>query len=329
MDLITRARGSLVGLAVGDALGRPAEGMSPGAIRERWGRIEGFVAEKPSGSDDTEYALFSARLLLEHGESLTPDLVAEAYRRESCVQEGGFKGAGFSEMATITNLRAGLQPPFTGQHSHSWSDGLAMRSAPHGIFAAGDPVLAGHLALVDGSVAHTGEGLYGGQAVAAGVAAAMAGLGPEEVVAAARAVVPADSWTGRNLAAAAAIGGAAPDVWSALEPLHDRLAVTFYHWTDIAPEAVGLAFGVYLAARGRFVDAVLGGVNIGRDADTIAAMAGALAGAGAGFDAIPAEWSSRIRAVPGSCIHTVAGMHISDMAEKLALAAMARRETHA
>lgn len=324
MDLTVRARGSLVGLAVGDALGRPAEGMSPGAIRQRWGRIEGFVAEKPAGSDDTEYALFSARLLLQYGESLTPDHVAEAYRRELCPQEGGFKGAGFSEVATIENLRRGLQPPFSGQHCHSWSDGLAMRAAPHGIFAAGDPPLAARLAAADGAVAHTGEGLYGGQAVAAGVSAAMVGLPPEAVAAAALAAVPADSWTARNLVAAIAIGGGAADVWAALEPLYDRLALTYYHWTDIAPEAVGLAFGVYLAARGRFVETVLGAVNTGRDADTIAAMAGALAGAGEGFDAIPAEWSGRIRAVPGTCIHSVAGLHIADMADALARAAMER-----
>lgn len=315
-----------MGLAVGDALGRPAEGMSPAAIHARWGRITDFVTDQPAGSDDTEYALFYSRLLLRHGTALTPADVADAWRREICVQTGGFKGAGFSEMATIENLRAGLQPPASGQHCHSWSDGLAMRAAPSGIFAAGDPALAARLTAIDGAVSHSGEGIYSGQAMAAGVAAAMAGLSPEDVLAAALAHVPPDSWTARSLHMAGEIAARVPDVWSALEPLHEALAVTYYHWTDLGPEAVGLAFGAYLAARGRFVDAVLGGVNLGRDADTIAAMAGALAGATEGFEAIPARWSCVITAVKGTCIHTVAGLHVLSMADALAEAAAKRKE---
>lgn len=310
-----------MGLAVGDALGRPAEGMTPAAIGAKWGRIRDFVADQPAGSDDTEYALFTARLLLRHGRALTADHVAEAWHRDICSQAGGFKGAGFSEMATIENLRSGLQPPASGQHCHSWSDGLSMRAAPAGILAAGDPALAARLIAIEGSVSHSGEGIYSGQAMAAGVAAAMAGSQPVQVFAAALAQVPADSWTARNLQAAAAVAETARDVWAALEPLHARLAATYYHWTDLGPEAVGLAFGVYLAARGEFEPAVLGGVNIGRDADTIAAMAGALAGATQGFEAIPARWSSVITAVKGTCIQTVAGMHILTVADELAAAA--------
>lgn len=317
MSLRDRARGSLVGLAIGDALGRPAEGKSPAEIAATWGRITDFVSDQPAGSDDTEYALFSARLLLTHGAELNAQHVAEAWRNYICVQTENFKGAGFSEMAAIENLRRGLQPPASGQHAHSWSDGLAMRAAPFGIYAAGDPELAAQLAAADGAVSHAGEGIYSGQALAAGVAMAMVGATPEQVLTAALDAVPADSWTGRNLQAAAAIAAGAADVWSSLEPLHRRLAVTYYHWTDLGPEAVALAFGVYLAAGGRFYESVLGGVNVGRDADTIAAMSGALGGATEGFAQIPTAWSSRIESVGGTCIATVKGLHVATMAEEL------------
>ncbi|TMR08578.1 ADP-ribosylglycohydrolase family protein, partial [Nonomuraea turkmeniaca] len=33
------ARGCLLGLAAGDALGAPAENLSPAEIRRRWGRL--------------------------------------------------------------------------------------------------------------------------------------------------------------------------------------------------------------------------------------------------------------------------------------------------
>ena len=42
-----RARGALLGLAVGDALGAPAENMKPSEIRARWGRITGYVGRAP------------------------------------------------------------------------------------------------------------------------------------------------------------------------------------------------------------------------------------------------------------------------------------------
>lgn len=59
VGLRDRARGALLGLAVGDALGAPAENMKPSEIRARWGRITGYVADRPAGTDDTEYAIFS------------------------------------------------------------------------------------------------------------------------------------------------------------------------------------------------------------------------------------------------------------------------------
>ncbi len=47
--------------------------------------------------------------------------------------DNAYKGAGFSEIIAIQNLLKELQPPQSGQHLHSWSDGLAMRVVPFGI----------------------------------------------------------------------------------------------------------------------------------------------------------------------------------------------------
>ncbi|MGW7557514.1 ADP-ribosylglycohydrolase family protein, partial [Streptomyces rimosus] len=129
-----RARGAMLGLAVGDALGAPAENMKPSQIRQRWGRIEGFVTDDPVGTDDTEYAVFSGLLLAEHGSSLTVAHVEAAWHRWIAdLDEGPFRGAGFSERGTLENLRRGLAAPISAQHRHAWSDGLAMRAAPFGV----------------------------------------------------------------------------------------------------------------------------------------------------------------------------------------------------
>ncbi|MFF7337019.1 ADP-ribosylglycohydrolase family protein [Streptomyces sp. NPDC008163] len=309
----------MLGLAVGDALGAPAENMRPSEIRRRWGRIEGFVSDDPAGTDDTEYAIFSGLLLARHGSELTVTDVERAWRLWIAdLDEGPFRGAGFSERGTLENLRRGLAAPISAQHRHAWSDGLAMRAAPFGVFAAGRPAEAARLVAVDGRVSHEGEGIYGGQAVAAGVAAAMAGASVTSVIAAALSVVPMDSWTARSLRrAVTAAQRPHPDRLTGERAVRSAVVVGGYPWTDLAPEAVGLAFGAFASARGDFRTAVLMAVNMGRDADTTAAVAGALSGALHGASAIPRLWADAIGPVRGSCLPSMRGYHVADVADLL------------
>lgn len=310
----------MLGLAVGDALGAPAENMKPSQIRERWGRIEGFVSDDPAGTDDTEYAIFSGLLLAEHGSALSVGHVEAAWHKWIADRdEGPFKGAGFSERGTLDNLRRGLTAPISAQHRHAWSDGLAMRAAPFGVYAAGRPAEAARLISIDGSVSHEGEGILGGRAVAAGVAAAMTGHHPEAIVQAALSVIPEDSWTARSLlrSVAAAHRAAGLTHLSMERAVRRAVVIGGYPWTDLAPEAVGLAFGAFIAARGDFTDSVLMAVNMGRDADTTAAVAGALAGALNGMGAIPSAWAQAIGPVRGSCLPSMAGLHVLDIADRL------------
>ncbi|MCK7522987.1 MAG: ADP-ribosylglycohydrolase family protein [Ignavibacteriales bacterium] len=47
------------------ALGSPTEGKTPDEIFSKWGRVTDFLSDDQGGSDDTEYALFTAQLLLQ------------------------------------------------------------------------------------------------------------------------------------------------------------------------------------------------------------------------------------------------------------------------
>jgi ADP-ribosylglycohydrolase len=326
ITLQDRSRGAFIGLAVGDALGSPTEGKTPDEIFSRWGRVTDFLSDDQSGSDDTEYALFSSKLLLEHKRKLTSTIVAEAYRNDIVNTTNSYKGAGFSEIIAIANLIKGLQPPASGQHLHSWSDGLAMRVVPYGIASAGDPHFAAYLAEQDGVVTNAGEGIFSGQAVAAAIAVAMTGASFEKIAEAALDVIPGNSWTASSIIRGISIGGSCTDVWSSLKQLHTSIACSYYFWSDVAPEAVGLAFGILAAARGEFEKSVLGAVNIGRDTDTIAAIVGAICGASNGIQVIPDLWIKRISFSRGNCISAVKNMNIMTVADNLTQLAESWRE---
>src|SRR6516165_7245449 len=104
LSRIDRVRGSLLGLAVGDALGAPLEGLTAQQIRTHYGRIKNYVdgvqawKRKPYRwrlrglySDDTQQALALADVLLEWGR-IDADRLAEIYLAMA-TPKGSFVGA--------------------------------------------------------------------------------------------------------------------------------------------------------------------------------------------------------------------------------------------
>ena len=318
IDVTSRARGAIAGLSVGDALGRPVEGLLPHEIQEKWGRVEGYVSDDPIGSDDTEYALLTAMAMLEFPGEFNAKNIARLWVDKVCSQRGGFGGGGFSEMLAIRNLSRGHLPPRSGQHSHAWSDGLAMRVAPVGVAAAGNPRLAADLAWEDGLVSHSGEGIYAGQAIAAAVASAMDGNPIDKIFSDALAVVEPDSWTARLMLDAERLVSSSSNWADLAVRAGEQLTCLDYYWADLAPEAVSLTFVAILGGSGDFSTSVLNAVNLGRDADTIAAMTGGIVGAMTGVAGIPSEWLPAVTEAPGVCLHATKGMNPLTVADDLA-----------
>lgn len=313
-----RIRGAVLGQAIGDALGAPTEGLTRAAIRAEHGRVTGFLSDDPAGTDDTEYAALTARILLTYGRALTAENVSAEWERTLAGQRGGFAGGGFSEMEAIHNLARGLRAPASGSDNHEmWSDGSAMRVAPIGAYCAGNPGEAARLAGIDAQVSQARDGIWCWQAVAAAVAAATTTDDWRAVLAAGIAVLPQDSWSARLIGRAVAIATRPDTADERYDELERRIAIFHYPWADVAPEATALSFGVFAIAEGDYVESVLGGVNIGRDADTIAAMAGAMAGGLRGASAIPEQWSSRITELRGSCIKATEGIRLEALADEI------------
>jgi ADP-ribosylglycohydrolase len=323
-----RARGALLGLAIGDAMGAPTEGMTLPAIREQWGRVRGFLDDEAAGTDDTEYAVLCARGVLKAGSGLTSQDVADTWLEALRTQRAGFNRAGFSEMIAIANLHDGMRPPASGQrNAETWSDGAAMRVAPIGVYAAGDAALARRMALADAQVSHSRDGIYCAQAIAAGVAVAMVEDAPDPVLDAMLEALPVDSWSYRLACRALDIASEGPSVEVVEERLFEAIPLRHYMWADVAPEALALCMGL-LCTNDVTPSVIESGVNIGRDSDTIAAMAGAVAGALHGASAFDPAHIEQVRSVSGQCIESTAGTDLIELADALAERSARDKATH-
>lgn len=95
-------RGMMLGLAIGDALGAPTEGMFPEERRSRFGDIEDYQPNRDDGrevgipTDDSQLAFWTVEQLLED-ESFEPDHLARRFCR------GRLYGAGGSVREFIEN----------------------------------------------------------------------------------------------------------------------------------------------------------------------------------------------------------------------------------
>src|SRR5512135_515785 len=301
-----RAAGSLLGLALGDALGFVVEAAPPAEAAE-YVRVElrqglaGARARPPFSpgqySDDTQLA---RELLLSIRESRGFDPAAFAMRLARLFAEGRAVGAGPGCRGAAERLaagtpwdRAGAPPPYAG-------NGAAMRAGPLGTLYGDDPARLVAIARAQALVTHRDQrAVAGAVAVAAAVAlAATPGPlnGPDLLAQVGALVEEIDG------SVAAAVRGVAG--WLSLTPeAAARLVAGLANpgrdaeWTGVSPFVTcGVAWSLYAFLRSPddYWETVCTAIGIGGDTDTAAAMAGAMSGARLGSGALPTALLDRL-----------------------------------
>ncbi|MER7734217.1 ADP-ribosylglycohydrolase family protein [Streptomyces erythrochromogenes] len=359
LTLEDRARGALVGAAVGDALGGPVEGWTPDQIVERHGgRVHGIVGpwhenwrtarpiapyHKGDGhvTDDTLMTHALVRVyetVRDHldayavAEHLVPDLMSvPRWIPELEAEALPLQRIFLAEKWMVTRLHYAHADPREAGTGNIVNCGAAMYMAPVGIANAGDPAGAYAEAL---DIAGAHQSSYGREAAGVFAAAVAAACVPGATAASVveTALSLAKDGTRAAIAAVAEVAGGYRDFESALAPL--RAAVAPYD--SVGPdyrapsldarrpsrlhaiEELPIALGMLLVADGRYEGAVLGAVNYGRDCDSIATMAGAIAGTLGGEAVVPAVWAKQV----------AEASRLDLQAPAVALAAVAR-EIHA
>ncbi len=307
----SRAKGCMAGLACGDAMGDVGRNQ---AFRDRYGIVDDMY-DGAKSTDDTEFAVLTAVTLLDCGGELTVESLLDSWKRRILDQGGLFDRGGVPLYGAVDNLKRGLVPPLSGRYNTlNVDDGAAMRIAPVGIIAR-DEAHAAQLAALEASISHYEDGIYAAVACAVAVRLCMDGATASEAVDAAARHIPADAWLGVTMRRMLDLSLRKPTIEEAWAPLH----VDF--WTprhSMSPEAIPQALGVFLLTGGDFKKGMFWASNFGRDADTIAALVGAMSGARQGYEVIPPAWVERVRRPSGVCLKFAASHDVVELGSQLA-----------
>lgn len=292
-ELRDQCKGCLLGLAAGDALGMPVEGFTAEQIQDKFGRVEDMMPAPPGHfqfglgpgqfTDDTLQALLLAESILEENcfdiQRFVTGLMDWGRCWTSDPRSG--RGVGSTSQGAIEQLLA----------NKDWSEsgvtiptcGSAMRVAPIGLVYHFDLDLVSKYAQLQSVPTHSCSAARAGSvAVAVGVALALTGL-PKNIV-----LKKASSFSMR-------IDSEFASCLMRIDELLDLEPIDAFREIGTSPlvnETVPAAFYCYLKFDPE--DSLIMAASAGGDTDSIAAIAGALAGAAYGTGWLPERWLSSL-----------------------------------
>lgn len=293
---INRARGSLLGLAVGDSIGTTVEFMPRGSFTPMIDMVGGGPFNLIAGqwTDDTSMALCLASSLIENGfvqyDQMRRYLLwhDEGYFSSTgkCFDIGNTTRDALEVFKRTGNAIAGSSDP------HSAGNGCIMRLAPVPIRYLHTPELALDLCEEQSRTTHqTPECLMACRLLGEVLIRALQGRAKEEVLAPSQQVLSLSAGL-----QAIAHGG------------YKTKSIDEIKGSGYVVESLEAALWSFYQTD-NFKDCVLLAANLGNDSDTTSAISGQIAGAHYGETGIPSEWLEKL---------TMRG-EIAELAEQLVL----------
>jgi ADP-ribosyl-[dinitrogen reductase] hydrolase len=270
-----RARGLLVGLAIGDALGAPVEFEAPASIEGRRWELFSFPGGGPFGwapgefTDDTQMALVLARHLRDRSGNIEPDALASEFSAwaHDAADVGSQTWLVLSAVARGVDWRQAVRR----LSDDAAGNGALMRVAPVAI-PAHSAGRAAELGRQQSQVTHpNGTCLESCAVLSLALSELLEGSLPELEKLAEHC---STEEVRRAIVGAAAARSPGMSGWT-VATLQSAL------WATLGA--------------GSFEEAVWRAVSLGRDADTVGAVAGSLAGARWGLASIPEEMAAHLQ----------------------------------
>ena len=286
MTATDRAEGALLGLACGDALGRPVEFRSPRRIEREYGQLDEMVGDgahrKPPGTitDDTELVLRIARSLVETGRFDGADI---AERFVEWYRSGPFDIGGLTADA-LRLIDQGHAWDDAGQtcwearpEGQNAGNGSIMRCAPHALAFDDDASALVTASTASSRITHADPRCTYGCAVL-NLTIANCLHERERPLATALETVHKDAPDELVDALEPIVVGGKPEPLSNSGYVVHTLQTALYE--AFTAEEVS--------------EAIVAAVNRGGDADTLGAVAGAVAGVRFGASSLPPAWLDAI-----------------------------------
>lgn len=281
--------GCILGTAVGDALGLPAEGLTRNRQARMYPELDSyhFLAGRGMISDDTEHACMVAQsLIVSAGD---PGLFLKSLSWRLRLWFLGLPaGIGLATLRSIIRLWIGIPAARSGVYSAG--NGPAMRCAVIGVFCGEDRSLMLSLVSACTRITHTDP-----RALEASVAVSLAAhlaagaekdLEPDDFRKALDETLPGMSPEFSDLidkVVASVRKGETTEAFAAQMGLSRGVSGYIFHTVPVAVHA-------WLRNQGDYRRGVLEVIRCGGDTDTAAAIAGAIIGARVGREGIPGEW---------------------------------------
>jgi ADP-ribosyl-[dinitrogen reductase] hydrolase len=292
--------GCLLGTAVADALGLASEGLSPRRRAKLFPDPTRYHL-LPFGygmcSDDTEHTVMLAQSLCTAAEQGDDEMHARAIAASFAWRLrfwllGLPAGIGLATLRAIVKLWLFVPPRWSGVFSAG--NAPAMRSALLGLVYAGQPERMRTVVRAITRVTHTDpKAEHAAWTVAFAAQCSAAGNGRVDAasfVTRCNEVLGADAaeWSALLARVVSSVhGGESTPEFARTLGLHKGVTGYCFH-------SVPVALHAFLAHPANYRAAVLAAIECGGDTDTVAAITGAMAGAGVGKQGIPAEWLERL-----------------------------------
>lgn len=289
--LFDKVYGSLLGGIIGDAMGAPTEDLTYDEIKEKFGYVNDFEG---AGTDDSAIKLILCEAILKSDGYITADEFAEAFLNN----KKAYYDLLFIPVKNMFHkIESKLELPVYAGLGNMQSSSSAMAIAPLGIINACSPRRAAMEAYDVAGLIHGGISTFcrdGACAIAAAVAQAMnPNADVESVIAAASAYLHRTSSAEmlENIEKVMEIARRTGE--------YEVFRKEFYETSlrDIVSdsrETVPCVLALFYLADGDPVRAIEYGANLGRDADTIGTMVGAIAGAYKGIHGLKPEWVQKV-----------------------------------
>jgi ADP-ribosylglycohydrolase len=298
--LYDKALGCLLGGLIGDAIGTPTEGLDYGQIEARFGWVDDFDCD---GTDDTVMKDLLAEALVRTGGYATLDDWAQVWLDNWEAIFGHKLGKFFvSVIHTAQKLKRHAVPRMAALGNMP-SSSSAMCISPVGIANACNPAQAALQAYSLAGLIHVHDVGFcqdGAAAMAGAVAEAMHPEATVEAVlqAAVDVILPLSGQEMRErIERALDLARESGDYHAFRHAVYARQETFFCRITCDSRETIPLTLALLLLGEGNVERCVTYAANLGRDADTIGTMCGAIAGALGGVGAIREDWVEKAKSL--------------------------------